>query len=734
MAGRSFMGPPAYTKFASSGNDGRAKFESAEVRFDGVETASERVLGSSFKSIDRVRRRRGEHRVKRLLRNRTARGVLVGLVCSAICWSLNSSSAVRNAEDRALDSCFLVRGERPTEAPLVVIGLDEPMLRQLDKPVMYLSPELGEVLTYLGEQGAAAVGVDFFVPENSRSKELDEGGIGEAVFVSEAISSFRRVVLPKWMLSSDKVLMPIYEWTLASQFPVEGDGPSMQWAEMAAVNADVDGDSFWRRQRLMFSDSDGAVHPAMALSVYAMATERDTKWFGELAGSIGRDDRGGPQIDGTPVPLDKRQKLLINYVGPSGTVPHESFGQVLAAARGESRGSRNWKGAIVLIGFTDPTQRDLHATPYSNQSAARMITKLGLDRSARLMPGVEVHANLVATLYDRAFITTPWWVSTPLMLVLMGAVLGVVLERTSLEWGLLVVIGHQVGWRLACIGVFCATGWRVEMTAMSGMGVLLYAATFAMRWRWIRQMMGMVKSEAIARALVADPSKLDLKGENREMTVLFADVRNFTTFSEEHAPQEVVALLNAYFGVVVPTIESNRGVLNTYLGDGVMVIYGAPESNPDHAEDAVVSAIEMVRQVHENTETWRRLGSDDFRIGVGIHTGHAVVGTIGSPRRLDYTAIGDTVNSAARIEAANKEVGSEILVSQATYDALSDEARDRLAGRWESRELMVKGKQEPLVVYPIDPDDTGHVDGPEQDSGNGSTGPAGGESSVGSEQ
>ena len=702
------MDPPAYTKLASIGNEAPADFESVDARFDGVETASERVLGSSFEPIERVGWRLGEHRVKRLLRNRTVRGMLVGLVCSAVCWSVNGSSAVRNAEDRALDSCFLVRGERPSDAPLVVVGLDEPMLQQLDKPVMYLSPELGEVLTYLGEQGAAAVGVDFFVPENSRSKELEEGGIGEAVFVSEAIAGFRRVVLPKWMLSSDKVLLPIYEWTLASQFPVEADGPSMQWAEMAAVNADVDDDSFWRRQRLMFSDSSGAVHPAMALSVYAMATERDVKWFNELAGSIGRDGQAGPRIDGTPVPLDERQKLLINYVGPAGTLPHVSFGQVLAAARGDSQMSRNWQGAIVLIGFTDPTQRDLHATPYSNQSAARLITKLGLERSARLMPGVEVHANLVATLYDRAFITTPWWVSTPLMLVLVGAALGVVLERTSLEWGLMVVFGHQVGWRLACIGVFCVTGWQVEMTAMSGLGVLLYAATFAMRWRWIRQMMGMVKSEAIARALVADPSKLDLKGEDRELTVMFADVRNFTTFSEEHAPHEVVALLNAYFGVVVPTIESNRGVLNTYLGDGVMVIYGAPEANPDHAEDAVVSAIEMVRQVHENAATWRELGSDDFRIGVGIHTGHAVVGTIGSPRRLDYPAIGDTVNSAARIEAANKEVGSEILVSQSTYDALSESARKRLAGTWQAKELMVKGKREPLVVYPIDPDDTGH--------------------------
>jgi len=188
---------------------------------------------------------------------------------------------------------------------------------------------------------------------------------------------------------------------------------------------------------------------------------------------------------------------------------------------------------------------------------------------------------------------------------------------------------------------------------------------------------------------------------------------------------------------VVPTIESNRGVLNTYLGDGVMVIYGAPEANPDHAEDAVVSAIEMIRQVHENAATWRELGSDDFRIGVGIHTGRAVVGTIGSPRRLDYTAIGDTVNSAARIEAANKEVGSEILVSQSTYDALSESARNRLAGTWQAKELMVKGKREPLVVYPIDPDDMGHAVGQEQDSGSRSTepgGPAGGETGDRSEQ
>ena len=124
----------------------------------------------------------------------------------------------------------------------------------------------------------------------------------------------------------------------------------------------------------------------------------------------------------------------------------------------------------------------------------------------------------------------------------------------------------------------------------------------------------------------------------------------------------------------MPAIEAEGGTVNQYIGDAVMVIFGAPQPQPDHALRAVRAAVEVVRRVHGLRDRWKELGAEEFRIGIGIHTGKAVVGTVGSPRRLDYTAIGDTVNTAARIESANKELQSEVLISQATFAALPDES------------------------------------------------------------
>jgi adenylate cyclase len=408
------------------------------------------------------------------------------------------------------------------------------------------------------------------------------------------------------------------------------------------------------------------------------------------------------ELQGPPIPLDSDGCLPINFVGPPHTIPAVPFWQVLQAAKGVRRVEQDWKGATVLIGMMAHSQQDQYASPYLdlNRSLLELLRSFWSPHKPEMMSGVEIHANAVATLLDRAFITTPWWLSGLLLLIIVGAALGSVLVRLSLEAGLLVTFFHHWGWKLFALLCFRHATWRVEIVPMLILGVLLYGVIFTMRWRWIRRMLGMVKSEAVARALEASGGKLDLRGEEREITALFCDVRNFTSFSEKHSPHQVVSLLNALFAVVVPEVEAEGGTVNQYLGDGMMVIFGAPQVQPDHASRAVRAAVAMLRRVADCRDRWKELGADGFRIGIGIHTGKAVVGTVGSPRRLDYTAIGDTVNTASRIEAGNKELHTDLLISEATYLALPEEHRRQIPANG-YRLLSAKGKQEPLRVYSL---------------------------------
>src|SRR5262249_10106977 len=234
-----------------------------------------------------------------------------------------------------------------------------------------------------------------------------------------------------------------------------------------------------------------------------------------------------------------------------------------------------------------------------------------------------------------------------------------VFSRLSLGWGLTLAVAHHFGWKLLALALFAAASWRIEMLTMLVLGGLAYGVTFLQRWWVLRRMLGVVKSEQVARLLEADPSQLDMRGEERVVTVLFADIRGFTSFSEQHSAHKIVALLNAYFGAVVPIVEKHEGTLNLYMGDGFMAIFGAPVRQEDHALQAVRAAVAMVRRVHELAPRWAELGFPGLRIGVGVHTGPVVVGTVGSPTRLEYSAIGDTTNTASRIEEQTKVFETE---------------------------------------------------------------------------
>ena len=619
------------------------------------------------------------------LRRPVWRGIGLGLVCALAAWLVASTALFQGVEDWMLDACFSWRGTRHTDAKVVLIGLDAESIQELKKPAAYISPELAEVVRYAKAQGALAIGVDVIVPDDMSDQEAftSERGLGYAAPMGKAVRDAGNVVLPEWH-GEGAPLRPLWQWQLKALDSERGEP-----TDFGFVNLSDDGDQFVRRQQLLVGD-DKPYALQFALALYA----RDKK------ADVEKDGDHNPVVAGLRVPLDGTMR--INFVGPTGSFPVIPFRDVLADAKA-NKARPEMAGAIVIIGVTARTQQDYHSTPYANNYA-----RWTGSAPSGLMSGPEIHAHTLATIHDRAFIHTPVWLSPLPLLLVVGVFLGIAYSLLSLRMGFLVAVGHHFAWKGLALGAFALFHWRIHLVAMLLLGTLAYGAAFVLRWRTLRKMFGLVKSEAVALALEADPHRLDPGGEEREVTVLFADIRSFTDFSEKHQPQEVVAMLNAYFDAVVPLIEAEGGTIDKYMGDGIMALFDAPASCPDHAARAARAAVAMVRRVHELKETWARLDPKEawkakggMRIGVGVHTGRVVVGAIGSKGRLDWTAIGDTVNAAARIESENKPQETEVLISEATWLKLTGEETRKLGFEAEPRLVEVKGKTEKLRLYPV---------------------------------
>jgi adenylate cyclase len=470
------------------------------------------------------------------------------------------------------------------------------------------------------------------------------------------------------------------------QFPVwPGYGGNLAAFQEAAAsgghfNPKIDEDGIIRRVPLL-AVNEGKYYPALSLAMlqYLVGQGQLLPYIpapGEPVEAIEVQGLRGM----TRLPIDEEGCALIPYRGHEGSFPYISAADVLAGRADLEQ----LFGRIVLIGTSAPGLKDLRATPVGGS-----------------YPGVETHANLLAGALDGSIKEKPYYMlaAEVVALVLAGGVLALWLPFLSPLRGTLLTLG--VFALLAATNLALWQAHVVMPIASVTLAILLiyvFNAAWGFFWesnakRQFTALFGQYVPPELVDEMAKNPEEYSMEGRNAEMSVLFSDVRNFTTISEGLPPRELSALMNEYLGAMTIIVQNHRGTLDKYIGDAIMAFWGAPVANPRHAREAVITAIEMQARLDSLGKAFAAKGWPALKIGIGINSGTMTVGDMGSPVRKSYTVMGDAVNLGARLEGITKEYGVGIAVGEKTRDACPDIVFRELD------KVRVKGKASAVSIY-----------------------------------
>src|SRR5580692_1983493 len=386
--------------------------------------------------------------------------------------------------------------------------------------------------------------------------------------------------------------------------------------------------------------------------------------------------------DKLTVKPDYLGRVIINYRGPGGTFPYYSLADVVR----HKFPPGSFKDKIVLVGASATGIGDLRTPPYG-----------GIN-----YPGLEVHANVIDNMLNNGFLTrgVHQELFDLILIFLFGMPLGIVLALVSPRW-MWFCLALLIPFAAAVYMAFLR-GWWLNFTlparalTANVMLVSLYRALVEEKEkRKVRTAFGQYLSPEVIRRLLLNPKLVEPR--KTEITVMFSDIRGFTTISEKLDAQELALFLNSYLSDMTKIVFSTQGTLDKYIGDAVMAFWGAPYEEPGHAIQACHASLAMMRRVQELQQKWQAEGKPKLDIGIGLNSGVASVGNMGSILRYGYTALGDAVNLSSRLEGLNKDYGTHILVNESTYTAAKD------AG-FVFRELdliRVKGKLQPVMIYEL---------------------------------
>jgi adenylate cyclase len=547
----------------------------------------------------------------------------------------------RRPELGTVDERFAIRGEQPPPKDIVLVAIDDKTFdvdEYGDQRWPFSRNRFAAVLEHVSAGGPKLIVYDVQFTEQSDDPRADNRLI-------EASHEAGNVVYSTTEVADD------------GSTRVFGGGEGLKYARGVVGNGSVP------------EDPGGAIR-----HVPEQVQKLDTLAVAAIK-RLGRPVPSGLGGDGA----------WIDFTGPPGQIPRLSFSDV---GEGQVPASR-FKDKIVVIGATAPVLQDLHATPWRGT----------------LMPGPEVHAHAIGTLLRG----TPLQSTGTALDVILAVFLGLLAPLAALvarPWvgllaaaaaGLLYVVVAQLafdgGWIIPVVGPLVALAAGFAGTVL----VHWLTATFERartRDVFARFVPDAVVDQVLTRATEEGDPRLG--GETMDATVMFSDLRGFTTFAEAREPERVIDVLNRYLTAMSDEILDHGGTLVAYMGDGIMAVFGAPVAAPDHADRALAAARGMLARLEEFNAWVREQGiGEGFKMGIGLHSGPVMSGNVGSARRLEYAAIGDTTNTAARLEGMTKGTPFQLFVGEATHDRLAAGA-DALEF---VSELEVRGREHPIRVW-----------------------------------
>lgn len=617
-------------------------------------------------------------------------GFLLGIAIAGLLTLLRwlDPQPLQDLRAASLDIYQRLQPRAAIAAPVTVVAIDEAALRaQGQWP--WPRHRLAELSDRLLAAGAAAVGFDVLFAESDRLSSAQRDG--DADFA--AALAGRPVALAFTDTPGEGPLPPV-----KAGFAVSGEEvasgltpltaaiqplPILTEAAAGLGHISLSGPQAGStvREVPMLMAGGGNLYPALLLEALRLGTGASTYMV-----------QGDPTFPGQMqslrvadfvVPTDERGQFRF-YAAPGKTTSTISAAAVLAGEAGAV------EGTIALVGVTAAGLQDIRVTPLGEA-----------------LPGVGIHAQIIAQIWNGQFLSRPAWLDgaevvaiagLSLLLVTIATFIGPMAGLAAAGVMLLLIAG-------LCWYLFAAQGVLVDPVSPMGGALLTVFATTAFWYiviererLYIRQAFGRYVSPTLLARIEQSPEALRLGGVNREITVLFMDIRGFTALSETLTPQETIRFLNTVHGALsVPVVEMD-GTLDKYIGDSIMAFWNAPLDVGDHAAKAAEAALRM-REALQRLNEVGAFGlppGQRVRIGIGIHTGVACVGNVGTQSRLNYSAVGDTVNTAARIESACKDFATDILVSGATA-SLIPRFRLRPAG-----EVHLRGKSHADQVFMLD--------------------------------